>query len=157
MPDYKMKKVEDAPYLYMERSCSMDPADISNNMGIAFGAVAKFIGENGITSMGNPLSVYYTHDEEKMIFRAGFIVSAADAKKANHEVRSDVLPAGEVLNFIHRGPYAKLRDSYAELMKYIEANSWVIAAPTAEVYLNSPDEVEPDKLETDIYVSVKAA
>lgn len=45
-------------------------------MTVALGAVAKFNGENGITSMGNPLSVCYTLDEEKMFFRIGFIVAS---------------------------------------------------------------------------------
>lgn len=155
MPDYKMKKVEAVPYLYVERSCSMDPADIGKNMGIAFGTVAEFIGARGISSMGNPLSVYYEHDGLTMKFRAGFMVSEVDSEKAEGEVRGGVLPAGEVLNFIHKGPYAKLRDSYADMMRYLETNSLTVSAPTVEIYLNDPDNVaSEDELETDIYVAV---
>jgi effector-binding domain-containing protein len=153
-----MKKVEEVPYLYVERSCSMDPADISRNMGMAFGTVAEFIGRKGIASMGNALSVYYSHGEETMTFRGGFIVSAQDAEAGEGEVHGDVLPAGDVLNFVHRGPYATLRDSYAEMLAYLEANSLVIDAPTVEIYLNSPDTVDSeDELETDIYVAVSPA
>ena len=158
MTQFNMKDVQDTPYLYVERTCSMDPRDISQNMDIAFAKVAEFVAAHQITSMRNSLSVYYTHDDKKMTFRAGFIVSAEDTQRAAGEVRGDRLPAGRVLNFIHRGPYAKLRDSYAEMMSYLESESLSISAPTAEIYLNDPSSVaSEDELETDIYVAVKAA
>ncbi len=153
-----MKDVADIHYLYVERSCSMDPNDISQNMGLALGKVAAFIKSHQISSAGNSLSVYYSHDETKMTFRAGFIVSAEDVQKAEGDVLGDRIPAGRVLNFIHRGPYSKLRDSYTDMMNYLESRSLVVAAPTAEIYLNDPGTVaSEDELETDIYVAVAAA
>ena len=158
MANYKMVDVEEQPYLYNERSCSMDPADISKNMGSAFHTVGDLIEEKGIASVTNALSVYYTHDEQSMTFRAGFLVSAEDAQKAEGDVKSDILPAGKVLNFIHRGPYAKLRISYGEMMKYLEENGMTVGAPTWEIYLNDPDSVaSEDELETDIYVTIDGA
>ena len=156
MTDYRMIEVEETSYLYNERSCSMDPSDISQNMGIAFQTVLDFIAKNGIAEVGKPLSVYYTHDEKTMTFQAGFIVPADDAAKAKGEVKAGVLPAGKVLNYIHRGPYAKLRVSYGEMMQYLEDNGLAVAAPTWEVYLNEPDTVPEDQLETDIYVTLAA-
>lgn len=157
MPNYQMIDVREAPYLYTERTCSTDPADISRNMGIAFGTVGALLGRKGITSAGRPLSVYYTHDPETMTFRAGFLVSEEDAAKAEGEVGAGILPAGTVLNFIHRGPYAKLRVSYGEMMEYLAANEMTVGAPTWEIYLNDPDGVSSeDELETDCYVTVSA-
>jgi hypothetical protein len=72
MLDYKMVAVEETPYLYAERTSSMDPGDISRNMGIAFGTVGALVGKKGVTSVGKALSVYY-HDAETMTFRAGFL------------------------------------------------------------------------------------
>ncbi len=69
-----------------------------------------------------------------------------------------MLPAGKVLNFIHRGPYAKLRVSYGEMMKYLEENGMTVGAPSWEIYLNERDKVaSEDELETDIYVTVEGA
>lgn len=50
MAHYQMVEVEEQPYLCAERSCSMDPSDISKNMGVAFEAVGALIGTKGITS-----------------------------------------------------------------------------------------------------------
>lgn len=158
MARYKMVNVAERPYLYTERSCSMDPGDISENMEIAFRTVGELIEEKGIADPGNALSVYYTHDAQTLTFRAGFLVSAEDAERAEGNVKAGVLPAGRVLNFIHRGPYAKLRDSYGEMMEYLEENGMTVGAPTWEIYLNEPDSVaSEDELETDIYVSIEGA
>ena len=157
MLDFKMVEVEEAPYIYNERTCSMDPGDISRNMGIAFGTVGALVGRKGITSVGKALSVYRTHDPETMTFQAGFLVSEEDAAKAEGEVQADVLPAGQVLNFIHRGPYATLRVSYGEMMEYLAQQGMTVGSPSWEIYLNEPDSVSSeDELETDIYVTVTA-
>lgn len=158
MARYKMIDVAERPYLYTERSCSMDPGDISENMEIAFRTVGGLIEEKGIADPGNALSVYYTHDAQTLTFRAGFLVSAEDAERAEGNVKAGVLPGGKVLNFMHRGPYAKLRDSYGEMMEYLENNGMTVGAPTWEIYLNEPDSVaSEDELETDIYVSIEGA
>jgi effector-binding domain-containing protein len=158
MSKYKMVKVEEQPYLYNEQSCSMDPSDISKAMGVAFTKVGELVGKKGITSAKKALSVYYTYDETVMTFRAGFIVSAQDAAKAEGDVKADVLPAGEVLNYIHRGSYATLRVSYGEMMQYIEDNDMTVGVPTWEVYIKSPDDGVPeDEFETDIYVTLEGA
>ena len=156
MANYQMVECKEQPYLYNARSCSMDPSDISKNMGLAFQAVGDLIARKGITSATKPLSVYYGYDPKIMTFRAGFLVSAEDAEKAEGDVKADVLPSGKVLNYIHKGPYAKLRVSYDAAMKYIDENGMTIGEPTWEIYLNEPDDVETeDELKTDIYITVK--
>ncbi|AXI49076.1 hypothetical protein C1J03_23395 (plasmid) [Sulfitobacter sp. SK012] len=80
----------------------------------------------------------------KVRFRAGFLVSKENAEKAEGDVKADVLPAGKVLNYVHEGPYAKLRVSYDEAMKYISQNGMIVGEPTWEIYLNEPDDVETE-------------
>jgi effector-binding domain-containing protein len=158
MAHYRTVECEEQPYLYNERSCSMDPSDISKSMGLAFQAVGDLIARQGITSAKKSLSVYYGYDPQILTFRAGFLVSSVDAMKAEGDVKADVLPTGQALNYIHEGPYAKLRDSYDEAMKYMAKNNMLIGEPTWEVYLNEPDEVETDDdLKTDIYITLKQA
>lgn len=158
MTEYKMVEVEEKPYLYLERTCSMDPNDISRNMGVAFQTVGELAARKKMASVGQALSVYPTYDEQTMTFRAGFLVSAEDAAKAEGEVKADVLPAGSVLNFVHRGPYAKLRDSYREMMTYLAGQGMTAVAPSWEIYLNDPNSVKSeDELETDIFVTVSPA
>lgn len=154
MLKFELIEVEELPYLYEEGSCGMDPSDISRAMGEAFQGVMGFLGAKQIAPAGEALSVYYTYDPAKMTFRSGFSVSAEDLGKAEGAVKADVTPAGEVLTFTHVGPYSRLRDSYGEMMKYLERNNLQIGAPTWEVYLNNPDTIPEEQLETKVFVSL---
>lgn len=154
MPEFKMTEVEPTPYLYAEESSSMEPAEISAAMGRAFGTVMGHMQENAIAPAGPALSVYYGYDPAKMDFRAGFVVTEGDLEKAGGAVKADRTPAGRVVHFTHVGPYEKLRDSYGELMAWMEREGLSIGAPSWEVYVNDPDSTPEEELLTEIYVTV---
>lgn len=153
MLKFEMTDVEELPYLYVERSCSMDPSDISATMGDAFHSVFGFMQDKQITP-GAALSVYTTYDPETMSFRAGFSVSPDDAANADGAIMAAATPAGRVLSFTHLGPYAELRNSYGKMMAYMNANGLTPVAPSWEIYVNDPETTPPDKLETRAFVSV---
>ncbi len=154
MPDFTMRDVTETPYLYAERTCSMDPAVISQHMGSAFQQVWQFMQDNSIAPAGAPLSVYYHYSPDTLRFRSGFAVAGDDAAKAQGDVKADTLPAGRVLHFIHKGSYATLRDDYGEMMQYLSEKGLQVGTPTWEVYINDPAEVPEEDLLTEIYVSL---
>ena len=151
MLDFKLIEVSETPYLYVAKSCSMDPDDISKNMGEAFQQVWAFMHAEAISPTGGALSVYYTYDPEKMDFRAGFAIGRDDMAKASGKIEADVTPAGEVLHFVHKGSYATLRDSYGLMMSHIASIGREISAPTWEIYVNDPSQVSEDELLTEVY------
>ena len=111
--------------------------------------------EKGIANAGGALSVYVIYDPEKMPLHAGFIVSEEDSGKAEGDVKADVLPAGEFLNCVHRGLYARLPNSYEAMMKHLEAKGSSVGMLSREIYLNDPSTVASEaELETDVYVTV---
>ncbi|MCG8445350.1 MAG: GyrI-like domain-containing protein [Hyphomicrobiales bacterium] len=152
--NFDMVQVEETPYLYEERTCGMDPKDISAAMGDVFHSVMAFMKAHGIAPAGQAMSVYYTYDPDKMTFRAGFSVLPEDLAKAEGTVKADVTPAGKVLSFVHTGPYSELRNSYGEMMTYAEQNGLKIRAPAWEVYVNDPATVPEEELRTDVFVSL---
>lgn len=156
MPDFKLITVEERPYYYVERSCSMDPEDVGNAMVAAFQDVWDHMQQNDVSGTGKALSVYYTYDPHHLTFRSGFTVASEASAKASKDVRYDVTPAGQVLHFQHAGSYSKLRESYGVMMAYCEENDLKIGAPTWEVYLNDPAITAEDDLLTDIFVSLAA-
>lgn len=154
MPEFRRITVEETPYLYTERSCSMDPADISRAMGEAFGAVMAHMQDRGVAPAGPALSVYYDMSPEGMTFRAGFTVTRDDLAAAGGEVKGDVTPAGEVIHFTHEGSYATLRDDYDLLTAHLESKGLNYGVPAWEVYVNDPDTTDEDALVTECYVTV---
>ena len=154
MPDFSMTEVEPRPYLYVERSCSMDPGDIATAMGRAFGDVMGFLEHHGIAPAGPPLSVYHTYDDAKMDFRAGVFVKADAIRAADGDVRADSTPGGTVLHFVHTGPYATLRDSYGALMEHCRSEGLTPGTPTWEVYVDDADTTPEHRLRTEVYVTL---
>lgn len=152
MPEFKVIRVSETPYLYVTKTSSMAPEDISGKMGEAFQEVWAFMQANQIQPAGGALSVYYDYSPDTMTFRAGFTVSRADMAKAQGPVSGDVTPAGEVLHFRHKGPYATLRDDYDLMMQHLKTLGREMGAPAWEVYLNSPDQVPEAELLTDVFM-----
>ncbi len=154
MTTYEIIESTPRTYLYVERSSSMDPADISRAMGEAFHAVAAFMQQNGIAFTGPALSAYYTFSPEKLDFRSGFFVADDDAGKAAGDIKADITPAGRVLFLTHVGPYAGLRQTYADMMTWMEEQKLEHGAPTWEVYVDDPDSTPAEKLRTEIFVTL---
>ncbi len=155
MPDFELIEASETPYLFVTKSCSMDPNDISKNMGEAFQQVWGHMQAEGINPAGGALSVYYDYEPDKMTFRAGFSVARDDMSKAKGEVQADITPAGQVLHFVHKGPYSTLRDDYGLMMEHVTSIGREISAPTWEVYLNDPSQVSEDELLTEIFSALK--
>ncbi len=154
MADPVITYVDERDYIYVSRSSSMDPDDVSAAMGTAFRDVMAFCEANKITPAGAPLSVYYTYNPERLDFRSGVFVSPEDAAKAGGIVEAAKTPAARVLNYVHIGPYRELRNTYGMLMRYVEEQGLAFAAPTWEIYLDDPGSTPEDKLRTDIFMAL---
>jgi effector-binding domain-containing protein len=154
MPDYVVEEIGESPYLYVEGESPMEPQAISDEMGRCFARVREFMETHGIAAAGHPLAVYHEHDPEQLTFRAGIAVSSEALLSAGDEVRADCTPAGRVLSFTHVGPYATLRDDYADMMAFAQREGFEIAAPTWEVYIDDPGEVPEDRLRTRVHVKL---
>jgi len=154
MPDFKIVHTEDIPFLYEERTTSMDPQDIGAAMGEAFGSVMSFMGEHGIAPGGKVMAAYYTYSPDSLTFRAGCSVAAPPSPKTDGPIGFDTIPAGRAVHFQHKGSYAGLRNDYDALMEYLKAEKLEMVAPTWEVYLNDPFEVPEDELLTDVFTKI---
>jgi effector-binding domain-containing protein len=154
MPEFKTVDVAETPYLYVERSCSMDPADISKHMGAAFHDVWDHMQAGAIKPAGPALAVYYTYDPQVMTFRAGFVIAREDMSKAGGEVKGDVTPAGQALHFTHKGPYATLRDDYGLMMEHITTHKLEMSTPSWELYVNDPGQTPQEDLLTECYIAL---
>ena len=151
MPEFTITEVAARPYIYVDRLTSMDPAEISAAMDDAYTTITAAMQAVGIEPEGPPVAVYYDYDPGKLSFRAGVFVSAADAARVGAPVKSDETPAGRMLRFVHKGPYATLRVSYGEMMRYMEDRGLKLGVPSWEVYLNDPDRVPEAELLTEVY------
>ncbi len=140
------------PMLHVTRVVSMEPAQIAAVMGEAFAAIGEFLARTGVAPAGAPLAIYRDWDGETMRVDAGFPVSAADAARAEGEVRSAASPGGRALRAVHLGPYANLRRTYEAMEAHIREHGLKTGEIAWEVYLNDPATTPEDRLETEVYM-----
>jgi len=156
MPKFEIVAVKETPYLYVDRTTSMDGDEIGQAMHTGFAQVWAFMEHHGVAPAGGGLSVYHDYAQDKVDFRVGFVVARDDMAAAEGAVKADVTPAGRVLHFTLTGSYAGLRPAYEAMMTYMEAEGLRSVRPTWEVYMNGPNEVPEDRLVTECYQAFAA-
>ena len=122
-------------------------------MGEIFQEIGSYIIKKEIGFAGPPYAMYYNMDMEALDVEMGFPV----LKKDNGEgrIKAGELPAGRVATTLHSGPYEKLEDSYNRLLDFIKEKGLAINERMYECYLNSPLEVKPEELQTQIFFILK--
>ena len=151
--NFEQTKLEPQHYIYVDRECDYGP-EIGQAMESAFGEVFGFVGQNGITPISAPISVYPEMDPTKLRFRGGVIVSAGDAATVTGDIKTDVLPSGMVMKGLHTGSYGTLNKTHQALWKHMEAEGLEAAMPVWEVYIDDPGEVDEARLRTEIYRAI---
>ncbi len=151
---YKIEQVDESPYLYVERTCSIETDDKFHAINKALSDVLAFTKEQRFIDLGHALSVYYSYQPAIMVLRAGFFITLADVEKASKNIHADVTPTGKVLKAIHCGSYRNLTDTYTDMAAYMKSEGITINSPSWEVYLNSPETTAEENLKTEISICI---
>ena len=142
-------------YIYVAGEVEMsDGLAIAQAMGAAFMQAYGFIQSAGIDALSAPISVYTEMPSAKMVFRCGFFVTEEDAVKAEGEIKADQIPACKALHALHVGPYMNMKDTHGAIWAHAKASGLSSTMPVWEVYIDDPEKVEPEKLQTEIYHSL---
>lgn len=96
------------------------------------------------------------HDARERRYDVGVPIDAADVDQVDRPGFVVVTTPGRYLRATHVGPYDRLLDTYAEVIDGpLRYDGWtLLAQPIVELYRNSPSEVAPEDLRTDVYFPV---
>jgi effector-binding domain-containing protein len=113
--------------------------------------VAAWLQSKGLEP-GGPIVVYHTVDRVTGEFhlQPGFFLAAPLAGEG--EIAAGETPGGEALYAVHVGPYVTLGKTWGEVFARAEALGRAVTKSSWEVYLNTPAEVAPADLRTEIFV-----
>lgn len=134
-------------------SCLSIRSKVGNDMiatavGEAFHEVAAHMTKNGVTPSAAPFVFYHGFDDESTTMDCGWPVEQdipeTDSIKVFH------LPGGKAAHTRHVGPYEGLMGAYQGMMTYL-SKAGLKPGPMWEYYLNSPMDVPPEELVTDIF------
>jgi effector-binding domain-containing protein len=142
------------PMIYVTTRSTMLPREIASAMERSFAILGRFMVEAGVVPLAPPLAIYRDWQGQKITIDLGFPVTEADAAKAKGEVLSGKTPAGPAIKTVHRGSYDKLKDTYAQLEKAMQAEGYRGGEISWEVYFGEPGKTPEQDLITEIYMQL---
>jgi AraC family transcriptional regulator len=116
--------------------------------GRAFGAVSAALEARGMAPAGPPFALYHGKPTDLVDVEAGFPVTSPFDPAGN--VRAGTLPAGDVVETVHVGPYYTLPDTYDRIMRWMADHGLRPADTMWECYLTGPD-AEPSTWRTQVF------
>ncbi|MGQ4876914.1 MAG: MerR family transcriptional regulator, partial [Promethearchaeia archaeon] len=101
--------------------------------------------------------MFISHDKEYKEYDADIEVAVPITGKitADDDFEIKFLPECEVISVIYTGPYENLNLGYQKVFDYALKNKLKIQGLSREIYLNNPQDTEPDKLMTEIQLPIE--
>jgi AraC family transcriptional regulator len=151
----EIRNIDPMPVLFVRRTGPYYQA-----AGEAFGVLCQFAGPRGLLGPASRM-IGISHDDphvtEESKFRYDACVTIDREVTPEGEVRMKSIAGGKYAIFLHAGAYEGFQQTYDEIFK-----AWLPGSgeklreePCFEVYLNSPDQVKPEDLRTEIWLPLQ--
>lgn len=114
---------------------------LSDFFGRAFQETSAALGSQGVHPIGPPFSKYYGRPGKTVDVEAGFPVGVEVAPVGG--VVAGSLPAGDVVEAVHIGPYDTLQKTYSAIERFCDETGIVPASTMWESYETDPA-AQPD-------------
>ncbi|UCG67985.1 MAG: GyrI-like domain-containing protein [Thermoplasmata archaeon] len=123
--------------------------------------VCQYADKMGAEIQGPPMFVCHEKSPEEVMKADSegsadveVVVPVLKEVDETEDIKSYVLPGGQMAKTIHKGPYEDCGPTYEQLFKWIAENGKTITGPTREIYLNDPRENPKEEILTEIYAPI---
>lgn len=124
-------------------------ADIADDIAAGFTQLVQALSSTGIAPAGPPFIIYHdVIDEETDGDIEVCIPIATPLPDRNGNVYAREFEGGNVVTTVHQGRYEEIAPAYHTLTGWISEHNHEMAGPPREIYLNDPQTVPPDDLQT---------
>lgn len=135
---------------------SAGPKTYGQVFGKGFGEIMQFANANKVKCIGHPFAIYIKFDTVTMFSVMDMGIPVDKIVKGKGRVRSETVPAGNVVIAYYFGPYDKTGPAYGALHQYCKEAGKISTGGPWEIYVTDPmTEKDPMKVETDIVFPVK--
>jgi len=117
-------------------------------LGTCYGEILTYMHEVNLKMSGAPFVIYYNMDMNDL--EIDICIPLAVESKGRGHIQSDKMDKGQYISTLHIGPYQTLNNAYRSVTEYIQTNNIAITGIAYEFYLNDPQEVAPEDLQTRI-------
>jgi effector-binding domain-containing protein len=116
-------------------------------------AIMQYLGELGEEHAGPAFAIYNNMDMENLDIEAGFPVTKPLPAKG--EIQSGEIAAGTFAICHYTGPYDQVGSAYEQLARFAVRQGYAPSGAAYEWYLNSPEDIPPQELMTDLAFPVE--
>lgn len=151
----EMKTIDPMTVLFVRRTGPYYQA-----AGEAFGVLCQFAGPRRLLGPSSRM-IGISHDDpnvtEESKFRYDACVTIDRDVKAEGEVAKKTIAGGKYAVFLHAGSYDRFQQTYDQIFKVWlpDSGKKLREEPCFELYLNSPDQVKPEDLRTEIWLPIQ--
>ena len=147
----ELKEQPAQPTLAIRTRASVE--ELEHVLGEAYGTIGRYLEELEEPCAGPPYTAYYNEDMQDLDIEIGFPV--AHELPGRGEIQAGEIPGGKIATCLHTGPYDQVGPAYEAISRWMEENGYEPAGPAYEIYLNDPEEVPPEELQTLIMFPLK--
>lgn len=141
----EIKVITTMPQMAVAIREKVKTGDIPQTVGGMFQELMPLLGKE-VRCVGPPFAYYHSWSDDETDMEVGFPIAGDGITRGR--VHPFQLPAVKAASLMHEGAYDRLMDSYSAIMEWMRANGKRPANFMWEEYLNSPEEVPPEKLLT---------
>jgi len=141
------------PTLSIRRRASVQ--ELPQLLGVAFGAIAGYLGELGLSPAGEPFVAYYNLDMQDLDIEIGFPVS--QPLPGRGEIHAARMAGGKVATCLYIGPYGDCGPAYEELTQFVKDQGYEATGVAIEYFLNDPSQPPYEEPQTRIVFPLKTA
>lgn len=142
----EIKKQNPTPTICIRTTTSVE--NLPMVLGQSWGALGAYMEQNGAQPAGVPYVAYFNMDMQNLSVEIGFPLSAP--LEGAGALLAATMPDADVAVTMHAGPYTELGAAYEALTEYVQSKNRLPTGIAYEFYYNSPMEVKPEQLLTQI-------
>ena len=120
----------------------------------AYAKLGKYLGDNGLTMQGAPLTITTSYDKSGWKFDAAIPVDRNNAATRD-DIQSGATYGGTAVQFVHVGPYDKLSDTITKAEAWLSVQGYKVTDRLIEEYVSDPGNTPPEQLKTKVTIPVQ--
>lgn len=120
----------------------------------AYGKLGKYLGDNGLTMQGAPMTITTSYDKSGWKFDAAIPVDRNNAA-TREDIQSGATYGGNAVQFMHVGPYDRIGDTITKAYAWLSVQGYKAKGRLIEEYVSDPGKTPPEQLQTKLTIPVE--
>jgi effector-binding domain-containing protein len=141
------------PIVYIKGSGTWDKA-----FAIISGSLKKveaYVDKAGLKADGLPMTIFLATDDRGFDYEAAVPLAELPKDVPNGEIAAGQSPDGHALEFVHRGSYESLDDTYEAITNYLDDKRIESTNVLIEQYVTDPVTADEKNLVVNVFVLIK--